>query len=66
MHAQVAEEARRHGLNVLDLEPEFANLALDSLQLTPGDSTHPNAAGHHAIARSIESYLRARGLLPGV
>jgi lysophospholipase L1-like esterase len=64
VHAQVAEEARRHGLRVLDLQPELVGLSPETLQLTPGDSTHPSAAGHEAIARSIEAYLRASGLLP--
>ena len=56
--------ARRHGLSVLDLQPEFVGLSPETLRLTPGDTTHPNSAGHEAIARTIEAYLRASGLLP--
>ncbi len=58
-HAVVAHEARRAGLDVLDLLPALAPAGLSSLRRAenPEDACHPNARGHALIAQALAAHV---------
>jgi len=60
VHDVVAYEARRAGLEVVDLGVSFLRAGMDSLRIDPGDSIHPNAKGHEIIGVTLGAYLRGR------
>jgi lysophospholipase L1-like esterase len=62
LHRRVAREARRHGFSVLDLFEAFALHDAATLQLLPGDTTHPGDLGHRLAAERIHAFLRQEGL----
>jgi lysophospholipase L1-like esterase len=62
LHAQVAAEVRRHGLEALDLLPAFRASGLSVAELK-ADDEHPNAAGHAVAARAIAARIEELGWL---
>jgi lysophospholipase L1-like esterase len=58
LHEQVADAARRHGLEVLDLLPVFARYDPMSVRAAPGDP-HPSELGHHLCAFAIRDWIVA-------
>ena len=59
IHEQVAAEARRHGFDVLDLLPVYAELKEQGIR-TQLPHLHPNVAGHRAAGRAIADRILAR------
>jgi lysophospholipase L1-like esterase len=60
IHAAVAAQARRHGLEVLDLLPAYVAAAETTSDVcAPCCDIHPNERGHAIAARTIGGYLRA-------
>ncbi len=62
VHRIVAHEARRAGLEILDLLPHLAPVGLRSLRRAdnPKDACHPNALGHALIAQSLAAHVLER------
>lgn len=62
VHAIVAGEARRAGLEVLDLAPALAPHGLRSLRRAenPKDPCHPSARGHELIAEALAAHVLER------
>lgn len=62
VHAIVAGEARRAGLEVLDLAPALATEGLRSLRRAENrrDPCHPSARGHELIARALAAHVVER------
>lgn len=63
IHAQVREEAERHGFAVLDLLDAFRDHDARDLRLLPNDTVHLGAEGHRIAAAAIRDHLRASGAL---
>lgn len=59
IHEQVAREARRNGLGVIDLLDVFEGRDPGPLRLSSGDY-HPSAEGNRLTAAAIESFLEAK------
>jgi lysophospholipase L1-like esterase len=60
MHDAVAAEARRHGFDVLDLLPTYAEASRSTDLCSPCCDLHPNEAGHLETARAIAAHLTLR------
>lgn len=52
-HQQVADAAKKAGLEVLDLLPVYEKRTVAELREVPGDIFHPNMVGHDLAARAI-------------
>ena len=64
-HAIVAEAARRHGFDVLDLLPGFLAAGNGDLQALRGRCTgmHPDERGHEVAAQLLfDHFAESRGL----
>jgi lysophospholipase L1-like esterase len=59
VHALVSGEARRAGLEVLDLAPRLEPAGLHSLRRAenPKDACHPSARGHELVAGAIADWV---------
>ena len=58
LHAQVAEEARRHGLDVLDLLELYARMRAEGVR-SQLPHLHPNVEGQRAAAAAIAERILA-------
>jgi lysophospholipase L1-like esterase len=56
-HRIVEMEARRAGFDTIDLTDEFIQAGMGNLQLSTGDVTHPNKAGHTIVANSLSAFI---------
>ena len=58
LHAEVAGEARRHALDLVDLFPAFASASRETTDLcAPCCEIHPNERGHDIAATAILDFL---------
>jgi len=66
-HRIVEKEARRAGFDTIDLTDEFMRAGMANLNISLGDVTHPNKAGHTIMADSLAAYIdnRKPSLAPG-
>lgn len=62
-HRIVAHEARRQGLQVLDLLEAFEQAGLNRLRNDPEDPVHPGPEGHRLAARGIVAWMQGAGWL---
>jgi lysophospholipase L1-like esterase len=60
MHAEAARFAEEHGIDCVDLLPEFDDLTDDEVQVHLLDQ-HPNHVGHARIARGVRAFLEEKG-----
>lgn len=58
-HRIVELEARRAGLDTIDLTDDFMRVGMANLTRTRGDIFHPNKAGHTLMANSLVTYIAA-------
>lgn len=56
-HRIVEIEARRAGLDTIDLTDEFLREGLGNLTLSLGDIIHPNKTGHTIMADSLSAFI---------
>ncbi len=64
VHQIVAREARRAGLDTVDLTGPFERAGMANLRMTADDPIHPNEAGHALIAEVLGRYVRERSIPP--
>ena len=63
LHRRVIDEARRFGLDTLDLLDAFSRDDVASLRHTSTDPVHLSRAGHRLAAETIYAYLQDERLL---
>jgi lysophospholipase L1-like esterase len=56
-HRIVEMEARRAGLDTIDLTDRFMRAGMGNLELSLGDIIHPNKAGHTIMADSLSDFI---------
>ena len=56
-HRIVELEARRAGLDTIDLTDDFMRVGMGKLRLTRGDIFHPNKTGNAIMATSLATYV---------
>src|SRR6185436_18892140 len=55
-HRIVEMEARRAGIDTIDLSDKFMGKGMGNLTLSLGDVIHPNETGHAIMADSLAAY----------
>jgi lysophospholipase L1-like esterase len=63
LHRRIIDEARRFGLDTLDLLDAFSRDDVASLRHTSTDPVHLSRAGHRLAAETIYAYLHDERLL---
>jgi len=63
VHTKVTDEAKSHGMFVLDLLPVYQTHAESTVRKGGGDYIHPNATGHEVAGEAILSFLLENNLL---
>lgn len=63
IHRRIASQARRSGFAVFDLLEDLRGRDASALRFSEADLTHPNAAGHAAIAYALAGHLAREGML---
>ena len=56
-HRIVEMEARRAGFDTIDLTDKFMRAGMGNLNISLGDITHPNKAGHKIMADSLSAFV---------